>query len=84
MDVESDDGHESQMYLKVIFDIIASDPKISQDYYLRFIMKFYAINHFEIEGNLIRFEFVALENLLTLGFPPKIRASAALIFMPIC
>lgn len=67
---------EQKKNFKLIFEVIASDIEAlfcSSDY-LIFIMNFYAINGFKIEGDQFIFEFVALEDLLVLGFPPEIHA----------
>lgn len=59
---------------KVIFELIASENVNFEffDDHVDFIMEYYAIEHFRSEGDRFVFEFVAPENLLTLGFPPVI------------
>lgn len=65
--------HKSK--LRVIFEFIASHTEPFATYwYLYFIMRFYAINHMKFDENKRRviLEFVALDDLLSLGFPPII------------
>ena len=60
---------------KLIYKLIASVSS-SEDFlhnYLRFLAKLYAVKGFKLEGiSLFIFEFVALEDLMALVFPPKI------------
>lgn len=64
----------SRVNFKIIFDIIALDILTDMNFqnYLMFITNFYAINSFKMEGLGICIEFVALEDLLILDFPPVI------------
>jgi hypothetical protein len=60
---------------KIIIEMIQADSHLFKDERLifSFVMKFYAIKHLKLGGNLITFVFVVSENLLEFGFPPELR-----------
>lgn len=73
--IYNDESNSNRNKLKVIFEFIVSNiDHFSTNYYFYFIMKYYAVNHLRIEGDQIVFEFVAFDDLISLGFPPVINA----------
>ena len=75
--IKFDDFSMQKYNFKLIFELLASNTEAlwSSDY-LIFIMNFYAINGLKTERDQFIFEFVALEELVALGFPPVIHAKS--------
>jgi hypothetical protein len=69
-------AYENPSYFKMFFEFLVSygfKYFVFESHYLNFILNFYAINRLIVEEGHIIFEFVALDKILNLGFPPYIR-----------